>query len=95
MELGLVLERELTTLRPMNGTLTDVHICQRDDGCWHINVRLSWRGATLFHVGLYDKKKVRVYKRLRSAVRHVITAYGYDAMIAVHPYKGIVSTDHF
>lgn len=95
MEFGLVLERELTTLRPMSGTLTDVHVCQRTDGSWHINVRLSWRGNSLFHVGLYDKRRVRIYKRLSSAIRHVVTVYDYNEMIAVHPCKGSATPDSF
>ena len=95
MELELVLERELTSLRPMGGTLTDVHVCQRENGSWHINVRMSWRGNTLFHVGLYDKKRVRVYKRLSSAIRHIVTAYEHHAMIAVHPCGNSVTPAKF
>lgn len=95
MELELMLERELTTSRPVGGVLTDVHVCQRDTGSWHINVRLSWRGSTLFHVGLYDKKRIRIYKRLSSAIRHIVTVYDYDAMIAVHPCKTARGSHHF
>ena len=60
MELELILERELTTMRPPGGALTDVHVCQRDSGQWYINVRVSWRGTALYHVGLYDKKRIRL-----------------------------------
>lgn len=89
MELELILERELTTLRPHSGSLTDVHVCQHDTGKWHINVRVSWRGTALFHVGLYDKKRIRLYKKVTSAIRHVVVCYGYEGAIAVHPYPGL------
>ena len=89
MELELILERELTTLRPHGGSITDVQVHQRDVGKWHINVRVSWRGTTLFHVGLYDKKRIRLYKKATSAIRHIVICYGYEGTIAVHPYPGL------
>lgn len=89
MECELLLERELTTHRPPGGSITDVHVCQREAGQWHINVRLSWRGTAIFHVGLYDKKRIRLYKKAASAIRRIVIAYGYDGVIAVHPYPGL------
>ncbi len=89
MELGLLFERELTTQRPPGGTLTEVHVCQHDNGKWHINVRVSWRGATLFHVALYDKKRIRLYSKASSAIRHIVLDYGYDGLIHVHPCAGL------
>jgi hypothetical protein len=88
MELELILERELTSQRPVAGSITDVHVCQRQDGKWHINVRVSWRGVALFHVGLFDKKRVRLYSKASSAIRHIVMAYEYDGTIAVHPAAG-------
>ena len=89
MELELILERELTSQRPPGGTITDVHVCQHDSGKWHINVRVSWRRAGLFHVGLYDKKRIRLYKKAASAIRHVIIGYGSEGVIHVHPCPGV------
>jgi hypothetical protein len=89
MEFELLLERELTTLRPPGGTITDVHVCQRHCSKWHINVRVSWRGTALFHVGLYDKKRIRLYKKASSAIRHIIIGYGYEGVIHVHPEPGM------
>ena len=86
MELELILERELTSQRPLAGTVTDVQVHQReDDGKWYINVRVSWRGTAAYHVGLYDKKKIRLYSKASSALRHIVTAYDYRGMIGVHP----------
>lgn len=95
MELELILERELTTQRPRGGSLTDVHLCQRDTGEWYINVRVSWRGAALFHVGLYDKKRIRLYRKANSAIRHIVMFYDYESMIAVHPYPGLKNEKSF
>jgi hypothetical protein len=89
VDLELLLERELTTLRPPGGTITDVHVCQRDCGRWYINVRVSWRGTALFHVGLYDKKRIRLYKKASSAIRHVVLGYGYEDVVHVHPFTGL------
>lgn len=89
MELELILERELTTQRPHGGAITDVHVCQHDGGKWHINVRVSWRGTALFHVGLYDKKRIRLYRKASSAIRHIVMCYSYEGMIAVHPCPGV------
>ena len=86
MELELILERELTSQRPVAGMITDVQVHQRDDdGKWYINVRVSWRGTTAFHVALYDKKRIRLYSKVSSAIRHIVSAYEYRAMIGIHP----------
>lgn len=85
MELELILERELTTMRPPGGTITEVHVRQRDCGRWYIDVRVSWRGVALCHVGFYDKKRIRLYKKAGSALRHVVLGYGYEGVILVHP----------
>ena len=95
MELELILERELTSQRPPGGTITDVHVCQHDSGKWHINIRVSWRKSSLFHVALYDKKRIRLYKKVSSAIRHVILSYGYDGVIHVHPHPGLEDTSAF
>ncbi|GAA0463170.1 hypothetical protein GCM10009095_33290 [Sphingomonas molluscorum] len=89
MELELLLERDLTTMRPPGGSITDAHVCQQESGKWHINVRVSWRGTALFHVGFYDKKRIRLYKKVSSALRHIIVSYGYDGVIYVHPSPGL------
>ena len=86
MEYDILLERELTTFRPGGGTITDIHVHQHDDGRWFINVRVSWRGAVLFHVGLYDRKRLRMYRKISSAIRHIVLTYGHTGMIGVHPH---------
>lgn len=95
MELDLILERDLTTFRPPAGTITDIHVHQNDDGKWYINVRLSWRGTLLFHVGLYDKKRLRLYKKLSNAVRHIVLTYAYTGVVAVHPHPDLTDKDAF
>ena len=86
MELELILERELTSQRPVAGVISDVQVHQRDsDGKWHINVRASWRGSAAYHVGFYDKKKLRLYSRVSSAIRHIILSYDHHALITINP----------
>ena len=86
MELELILERELTSHRPVAGTITDVQVHQReDDGKWYINVRVSWRGSAAYHVALYDKKRIRVYSKVSSAIRHIVNVYDHHSMIGIHP----------
>lgn len=95
MELELILERELTTQRPPGGNITDVHVCQRECGRWYIEVRVSWRGMGLYNVGLWDKKRIRLYKKVSGAVRHVVLGYGYEGVIGVHPFHGLKDPAHF
>lgn len=66
-----------------------MHVCQNDSGKWFINVRVSWKGTVLFHVGLYDKKRIRLYKKAASAIRHIVLGYGHDGVIHVHPCAGL------
>lgn len=95
MELPLIMERDLTVQRPVAGSITDVHVIQRQDGKWHLNVRVSWRGSALFHVGLYDKKRMRLYAKVSSAIRHIAVAYDYEGTIAVHPCPGLKDPTRF
>lgn len=86
MELELILERELTSHRPVAGAITDIQVHQRDDdGKWYINVRVSWRGAAAYHVALYDKKRIRLYSKLSSAIRHIVISYEHHALIGINP----------
>lgn len=95
MELDLILERELTTRRPPGGSITDLHVRQRESGEWHIDVRVSWRGSTLFHVAMFDKRRIRLYKKISSALRHIVSAYDYKTDISVHPFPGRFEADDF
>ena len=95
VELPLMMERELTTFRPVAGFITDVHICQVSDGRWYINVRVSWHGLAMFHVGLYDHKRLRLYKKLSSAVRHVALHYDYPGTIMVVPLPDLKDPANF
>jgi hypothetical protein len=95
LELPLILERELTSLRPVAGEITDIQVHQREDGRWHVNVRLSWRGTALFHVGHYDKKKLRVYTKVSSKIRHIVLVYNYTGMIILHPNSSVRSSAFF
>jgi hypothetical protein len=45
--------------------------------------------VALFHVGLYDKKRIRLYKKASSAIRHVVLGYGYEDVVHVHPFAGL------
>jgi hypothetical protein len=70
-------------------------ILERETGQWHINVRASWRGMALYHVGLYDKKRIRLYKKASSAIRHIVLGYGYEGVIHVHPVPGLQDAANF
>lgn len=95
MEMGLILERELTTFRPTGGTISECEIHQSADGKWYVNVQLSWHGLALFHVGYYDKKQIRLYAKVSSAIRHIVRTYDYDGLIAVHPHPQVRDATRF
>src|SRR3546814_4136245 len=46
-------------------------------------------------VGLYDKKRIRLYKKASSAIRHIVLGYGYEGVIHVHPFAGLQDATTF
>lgn len=89
MENPAILERELTSLRPVGGKVERVKIVQHENESWFINIVVSWRGDQEFNVCLYDTMKLKTYARLSNAVRHVVMGYDYDDNIVVKPKKGV------
>ncbi len=85
MELPTILERELTSQRPAGGNVTNVELRQTDEGEWFINLSVSWKGEGFFNVCLYSTRRLRLYKRLSSAVAHVVCKYDYTGRIVVYP----------
>ncbi|PTD18745.1 hypothetical protein [Sphingomonas fennica] len=83
-----IFERELTTRRPAGGTIRSVEIAQLPSSEWIINVRVSWRDDKWLNVCLWEQPTIKTYKRLSSAIRHVVFDYGYeDDHIRVVPNK--------
>src|SRR3546814_8224106 len=67
-----ILERELTTRRPAGGMIQAVEIAQLSSSEWIINVKVSWHGDKWLNVCLFEQPTLKTYKRLSSAVRHVV-----------------------
>ena len=67
-----ILERELTTRRPAGGMIQAVEIAQLPSSEWIINVKVSWHGDKWLNVCLFEQPTLKTYKRLSSAVRHVV-----------------------
>ncbi len=88
MSEATILERELTTFRSKGGKIESLKIVQGDDLKWHIVVGVSWMTQYDFAVCLYDKRVLRKYKSVDSAVRHVCKAYEYSDRIMLYPTKG-------
>ncbi|MDT7533168.1 hypothetical protein OVY48_06930 [Sphingobium sp. SA2] len=83
-----IFERELTTRRPPGGLIHSVEIVQLPSSEWIINVKVSWHGDKWLNVCLFEQPTLKTYKRLSSAVRHVVLDYGYeDDHIRVVPNK--------
>lgn len=84
-----IFERDLTTQRPAGGQIDEVSLAQLDSCEWIINVRVSWEDTNRwFNVCLFEQPTLKTYKRLSSALRHVIFDYGYDdRKITVWPNK--------
>ena len=88
MEGPIILERELTTFRPMSGEIESVKIIQRDDCKWYLQLGISWKEGREYSVCLYDKRTLKLYTSIASAVRHVCDTYGYHGRIILFPHKG-------
>jgi hypothetical protein len=87
MSSSTILERELTTFRPKDGNIESVKVIQTDDSKWYINIGVSWKTRTDFDVCLYDKRILRKYTSVDSAVRHICQAYDYYDRIMIFPKK--------
>src|SRR3546814_20903161 len=72
------LERERTARRPAGGMIQAVEIAQLPSSEWIINVKVSWHGDKWLNVCLFEQPTLKTYKRLSSAVRHVVLDYGYE-----------------
>ena len=68
--------REVEVLDP--GKAGAVEIAQLPSSEWIINVKVSWRGDKWLNVCLFEQPTLKTYKRLSSAVRHVVLDYGYE-----------------
>lgn len=88
MDDAIILERDLTTFRPASGEIESVKIFQRDDGRWYLRLGIGWRSGKEFDVYHYDKRKLKLYSSISSAVRHVCETYTYEGRIILFPCKG-------
>jgi hypothetical protein len=88
MDHPTILERELTTFRPPAGEIESAKIIQREDGKWILRLGIGWRGGLEFDICLYDKRIIKTYSSIVSAVRHVCETYDYDGRIILFPKRG-------
>ena len=88
MDYPTILERELTTFRPPAGEIESAKIIQHEDGKWHLRLGISWKNGHEFDICLYDKRIIKTYSSIASAVRHVCESYDYDGRIILFPNKG-------
>ena len=88
MDYPTILERELTTFRPPAGEIESAKIIQREDGKWILRLGIGWRGGLEFDICLYDKRIIKTYSSIVSAVRHVCETYDYEGRIILFPKKG-------
>jgi hypothetical protein len=88
MDNPTILERELTTFRPPAGEIESVKILQRDDARWYLRIGIGWKSGLEFDVCHYDKRKLKTYSSVLSAIRHVCEAYHYEGRIILFPNKG-------
>ena len=89
MQYSGILERELTTDRPVDGAIKSVEVVQRDDSDWQINISVSWKPNKAYSVQKYDIREVRLYRTVRSALWHIVKSYDYSGAITVKPFEGI------
>ncbi|WP_145916970.1 hypothetical protein [Erythrobacter sp. QSSC1-22B] len=81
-------EYEITTRRPKGGKLTHVHVIQGKTGIWHISVRKNWGDDREYQVNHYNHNRLKTYKRISSALRHIVLDYHYEGPIIVVPFVG-------
>ena len=89
MQFPGILEHELTTNRPSDGTIESVEVVQRDDSEWQINIRVSWKPNVTYCVQKYDIRDMRLYKKAGTALWHIVDTYDYYGVITVKPFEGL------
>jgi hypothetical protein len=70
MQNQLILGKDLSK-RLVNHTIMSARIVQQANGLWYIELVLSWREPNPFLLGEHDKRKLRLFKQLNSAIRWV------------------------
>lgn len=87
-EFNSLREYEITTRRPVGGKLTHVYVIQADSGLWYICVRKNWGDDQEYRVHHYNHDRLKTYKRISSALRHIVLDYHYEGPIIVVPFVG-------
>ena len=64
MDTPTILERELTTFRPVSGEIESAKIIQREDGKWYLKLGISWKSGLECSVCHYDKRNLKIYSSI-------------------------------
>jgi hypothetical protein len=79
--MATIRERQLTSTRPKDGTVTAARMVEDADGIWTTYVRLSWRLEEWLIVLEYTGTAPRKYKSASLGVEHIRHAYRYFGRI--------------
>ena len=82
--LGRDVERALRD----GGKVIFARIVQHDNGSWFINVIGDWTDGQEMSLALYDRMRVRLFKRLGTCLSAVLEGLDYGGSIQIVPVEG-------
>lgn len=83
-------ERELTKQRPAGGRILAIDAVQREDGQWQMDVQVSWHPEQRLTVCKYATRRLKLYAKVATLLRHVVRDYDYSEKISVYPRPGMI-----
>jgi hypothetical protein len=83
-----LLGRDVEKALEEGGKVIFARIVQHDNGSWFINVIGDWTDGQEMSLALYDRMRVRLFKRLGTCLSTVLESLDYGGSIQIIPVEG-------
>ena len=83
-----LLGRDVEKALRERGKVIFVRIVQHNNGSWFINIIGDWTDGQEMSVALYDRMRVRLFKRLGTCLTTVLEGLNYSGSIQIVPVDG-------
>lgn len=83
-----ILGRDAEQALQDGGKIIFARIVQHDNGSWFVNIIGDWTEGHEVSLALYDRMRVRLFKRLGTALSAVLDTLNYGGSIQIVPVEG-------
>lgn len=83
-----LLGREVEKAFRAGGKVIFVRIVQHENGSWFINIIADWTDGKEMSLALYDRMRVRLFKRLGTCLSSVLEGLDYGGPIQILHIEG-------